>query len=162
MSMDARSCSLTPSRPEIHQARPHPGQGLVAARLRTLLSGSLILEEHADCDRVQDPYSFRCAPQVHGAVYESFMRLGDMVAKEMNSATDNPLIFPEPDNPGSHEVVSQGNFHGEIVALTCDAMSLALFELGSISPNGGWTRCWIQHEVASLPFSHAILDWSQD
>lgn len=133
MSMDARSCSLTPSRPEIHQARPHPGQGLVAARLRTLLSGSLILEEHADCDRVQDPYSFRCAPQVHGAVYESFMRLGDMVAKEMNSATDNPLIFPEPDNPGSHEVVSQGNFHGEIVALTCDAMSLALFELGSIS-----------------------------
>ena len=133
MSMDARSCSLTPSRPEIHQARPHPGQGLVAERLRTLLSGSQILDGHANCDRVQDPYSFRCAPQVHGAVYESYLRLGEMVTKEMNSATDNPLIFPEPDNPGPHEVVSQGNFHGEIVALTCDAMSLALFELGSIS-----------------------------
>lgn len=133
MSMDARSCSLTPSRPEIHQARPHPGQALVAQRIRALLSGSQILEDHAHCDRVQDPYSFRCAPQVHGAVYESYLRLGDMVTKEMNSATDNPLIFSEPDNPGPHEVVSQGNFHGEIVALTCDAMSLALFELGSIS-----------------------------
>ena len=133
MSMDARSCSLTPSRQEVHRARPHPGQGLVAERLRTLLSGSTILEGHAECDRVQDPYSFRCAPQVHGAVYESYLRLGEMIRTEMNSATDNPLIFPEPDRPGSHEVVSQGNFHGEIVALTCDAMSLALFELGSIS-----------------------------
>lgn len=133
MSMDARSCSLTPSRPEVHRARPHPGQGLVAERLRTMLAGSTILEGHAECDRVQDPYSFRCAPQVHGAVYESYLRLGEMIRTEMNSATDNPLIFPEPDRPGPHEVVSQGNFHGEIVALTCDAMSLALFELGSIS-----------------------------
>ncbi len=133
MSMDARSCSLTPARPEVHEVRPHPGQAMVAQRLRALLSGSEILAGHADCDRVQDPYSFRCAPQVHGAVYESYKRLGDMITKEMNSATDNPLIFPEPDNPGPHEVVSQGNFHGEIVALTCDAMSLALFELGSIS-----------------------------
>ncbi len=133
MSMDARSCSLTPSRPEVHDARPHPGQQRVAERLRTLLSGSEILQDHASCDRVQDPYSFRCAPQVHGAVYESFQRLGDMLAREINSATDNPLIFPEPNRPGEHEVVSQGNFHGEIVALTCDAMSLAMFELGSIS-----------------------------
>ena len=63
MSMDARSCSLTPSRPEVHRARPHPGQGLVAERLRTMLAGSTILEGHAECDRVQDPYSFRCAPK---------------------------------------------------------------------------------------------------
>ena len=132
-SMDARSCSLTPSREEVHQARPHPGQALVAQRLRAILSGSEILDSHEDCDRVQDPYSFRCAPQVHGAVYESYMRLSDMLYREINSATDNPLIFPEPDNPGTHEVVSQGNFHGEVIALSCDAMSLALFELGSIS-----------------------------
>ena len=132
-SMDARSCSLTPSRPEVHQARPHSGQTMIAQRLRTILSGSGILNGHVDCDRVQDAYSFRCAPQVHGAVYESFQRLEEVLRIELNSATDNPLIFPEPDNPGTHEVVSQGNFHGEIIALTCDAMSLAAFELGSIS-----------------------------
>ena len=132
-SMDARSCSLTPSNPRVHEARPHPGQLLVAQRLRTLLATSPILASHKDCDRVQDPYSFRCAPQVHGAVHETFTRLRDVISIELNSATDNPLIFPDPSNPGSHEVVSQGNFHGEIIALACDAMSLALFELGSIS-----------------------------
>jgi len=132
-SMDARSCSLTPSHPLIHQARPHPGQLLVAERLRTILQGSDILAGHVNCGRVQDPYSFRCAPQVHGAVYEAYQRLTGMLNIELNSATDNPLIFPDPTNPGPHEVKSQGNFHGEIVAMTCDGMSLALFELGSIS-----------------------------
>ena len=132
-SMEARSCSLTPFDSQIHEARPHPGQQLVAERLRTLLSQSPIMESHRDCDRVQDPYSFRCAPQVHGAVNESFHRLTTMLDIELNSATDNPLIFPDPSNPGPHEVMSQGNFHGEIVAMACDAMSLALFELGSIS-----------------------------
>ena len=72
-------------------------------------------------------------PQVHGAVNESFQRLTEMLHREINSATDNPLIFPQPSQPGPHEVVSQGNFHGEVVALACDGMSLALFELGSIS-----------------------------
>ena len=132
-SMDARSCSLTPSRQEVHLARPHQGQQLVAQRLRTLLAGSAILQNHEHCDRVQDPYSFRCAPQVHGAVIESYKRLRNVLEIEVNSATDNPLIFPEPQSPGPHEVVSQGNFHGEIIGLTADAMSLALFELGSIS-----------------------------
>lgn len=132
-SIDARKCSLTPMRDDIHAARPHPGQRLVAQRLREILQHSPILNDHVNCERVQDPYSFRCSPQVHGAVYESFQRLGEMLHVEMNSATDNPLIFPDPSQPGPHEVVSQGNFHGEIVALTCDAMSLALFELGSIS-----------------------------
>jgi histidine ammonia-lyase len=132
-SMDARSCSLKPSLPQVHTARPHPGQIVVASRITALLTGSEIHAAHANCDRVQDPYSFRCAPQVHGAVLQSFTRLGEMLEVELNSATDNPLIFPQPELPGAHEVVSQGNFHGEIVALTCDAMSLALFELGSIS-----------------------------
>jgi histidine ammonia-lyase len=132
-SLDARSCSLAPYRPEVHEARPHGGQRIVSARVRQLLASSEILLGHQHCDRVQDPYSFRCAPQVHGAVMESHSRLADMLTIEINSATDNPLIFPDPSNPGQHEVVSQGNFHGEIVGLTCDAMSLGLFELGSIS-----------------------------
>lgn len=132
-SMDARKCSLTPSLESVHLARPHPGQLLVSSRIRSILEHSAILADHANCDRVQDPYSFRCAPQVHGAVNESFQRLTEMLHREINSATDNPLIFPQPSQPGPHEVVSQGNFHGEVVALACDGMSLALFELGSIS-----------------------------
>lgn len=132
-SMEARKCSLTPSNPLVHEARPHPGQRTIAKRLNTLLANSPIMESHANCDRVQDPYSFRCAPQVHGAIWEAYHRLDEMIRIEINSATDNPLIFPSPANPGAHEVVSQGNFHGEIVAMVCDSMTLALFELGSIS-----------------------------
>ena len=132
-SMEARKCSLTPSNELVHKARPHPGQTMVAHRIRTLLNNSPIVNSHAECDRVQDAYSFRCAPQVHGAVLEAYHRLDEMINTELNSATDNPLIFPTPEAPGVHEVVSQGNFHGEILALTADFVSLALFELGSIS-----------------------------
>ena len=132
-SMEARKCSLTPSNPLVHNARPHPGQRTIAQRLNTLLADSPIMNSHADCDRVQDPYSYRCAPQVHGAIWEAYHRLDEMIRIEINSATDNPLIFPSPSQPGPHEVVSQGNFHGEIVAMVCDSMTLALFELGSIS-----------------------------
>lgn len=132
-SMEARKCSLTPSNPQVHLARPHPGQQTVAHRLNTLLAESPIMESHAECDRVQDPYSFRCAPQVHGAIWESYRRLDDMLRIEINSATDNPLIFPNPSDPGVNEVLSQGNFHGEIVAMVCDGMTLGIFELGSIS-----------------------------
>ncbi len=132
-SMEARKCSVRPSHELVHKARPHPGQALVAKRIRTMLKDSPIGKSHLDCDRVQDAYSFRCAPQVHGAVLESFHRFDEMINIELNSATDNPLIFPTPDAPGVHEVVSQGNFHGEILALTADFVSLATFELGSIS-----------------------------
>jgi histidine ammonia-lyase len=82
---------------------------------------------------VQDAYSFRCAPQVHGAVYERYSALQNTLNIELNSATDNPLVFPDHANPGPHEVVSQGNFHGEVLALTADSMSAAVFELASIS-----------------------------
>ena len=133
MSMEARQCSLTPFRAEVHEARPHEGQKRVAQRVRTILKDSPILASHADCNRVQDPYSFRCAPQVHGAVYESLLDLQRMIDVEINSATDNPLIFPTPDRPGPHEVMSQGNFHGEVLAIRADQMALALFELASIS-----------------------------
>ena len=132
-SMEARKASVKPSDERVHQARPHPGQRLVAERIRAIMADSPILASHADCDQVQDAYSFRCAPQVHGAVLQRYHALVETLEIELNSATDNPLIFPDPQNPGPHEVISQGNFHGEVIALAADSMSAALFELGSIS-----------------------------
>ena len=132
-SMEARKASIQPSDRRVHDARPHPGQRLVAKRIRSLMVKSEILDSHADCERVQDAYSFRCAPQVHGAVLQKYTAMLETLTIELNSATDNPLIFPDPKNPGPHEVISQGNFHGEVIALTADSMSAALFELGSIS-----------------------------
>jgi len=132
-SIEARQASVKPSDERVHHARPHPGQLLVAQRIRNILKDSPIIKSHSDCDQVQDAYSFRCAPQVHGAIYERLIALQQTLDIELNSATDNPLIFPDLSNPGSHEVISQGNFHGEVLALTADAMTAAMFELGSIS-----------------------------
>ncbi|MGY8728648.1 MAG: histidine ammonia-lyase [Candidatus Poseidoniales archaeon] len=132
-SIEARKASVKPSDERVHHARPHPGQVLVSQRVRTILKDSPIIASHSDCEQVQDAYSFRCAPQVHGAVYERLSSLQKTLDIELNSATDNPLIFPDISNPGPHEVISQGNFHGEVLALTADAMTAAMFELGSIS-----------------------------
>lgn len=132
-SMEARKASVMPSDERVHAARPHPGQLLAAKRIRTLMEHSPIMESHSNCDRVQDAYSFRCAPQVHGAVLQRYQTMSETLDIELNSATDNPLIFPDPQNPGPHEVISQGNFHGEVIALAADSMAAALFELGSIS-----------------------------
>ena len=132
-SIEARQASVTPADERVHNARPHQGQLAVSQRIRTLLDNSPIMASHADCDQVQDAYSFRCAPQVHGAVYERYSALQNTLNIELNSATDNPLVFPDHANPGPHEVVSQGNFHGEVLALTADSMSAAVFELASIS-----------------------------
>ena len=133
MSIDATESTITPMDERVHQARPHPGQLFVSKRIRNILSDSIILHDHSNCNRVQDPYSFRCIPQVHGAVQETLQRLNEVVHTELNSATDNPLIFPDISNPGRHEIISQGNFHGEILALTADSMALSLFEISSIS-----------------------------
>ncbi len=133
MSIDATESSLTPFDLRVHTTRPHKGQLFVAERMQNILSDSSILLGHKDCNRVQDPYSFRCIPQVHGPVQESLQKLIETVSIELNSSTDNPLIFPAPDDPGPHEVVSQGNFHAEVLALVADAMSLGLFELSSMS-----------------------------
>ena len=132
-SIEARQASVTPADERVDKARPHQGQLAVSQRIRTLLANSPIMASHADCDQVQDAYSFRCAPQVHGAVYERYSALQNTLNIELNSATDNPLVFPDHANPGPHEVVSQGNFHGEVLALTADSMSAAVFELASIS-----------------------------
>jgi histidine ammonia-lyase len=113
----------------LHDARPHPGQRLVAARLRELLAESEIRESHRQNDpRVQDAYSLRCIPQVHGAVRDALAELRRTLTIELNSATDNPLVLP-----GTGEVISGGNFHGEPLALSIDYAALGLAELGAIS-----------------------------
>jgi histidine ammonia-lyase len=112
----------------LNALRPHPGQARVAANLRHLLRGSGVLASHADCDRVQDPYSFRCIPVVHGAVRDALHAVENTLVIEMNSVTDNPIVIPE---DGSF--LTGGNFHGEPVALAMDYLAMALTELGSIA-----------------------------
>ena len=131
-SLDAFRGTTKPADPKVHLARPHPGQICVAKRIRQIMENSEILTSHVNCDKVQDPYSFRCVPQVHGAVYEAFLQFQDTLRIELNSATDNPLVFPSSEN-ADFEIISQGNFHGEILALNADKLSLAIFELASIS-----------------------------
>ncbi len=129
MSVDAVKGSDTPFDPRIHALRPHPGQVAVAAIYRRLLEGSAIRASHlTDDEKVQDPYSFRCQPQVMGAALDLFGHAERTLTVEANSVTDNPLVF------GADEVVlSGGNFHAEPVAFTADAMALAIAEIGSIS-----------------------------
>jgi histidine ammonia-lyase len=125
----------------LQAVRPHPGQVAVAAELRWLLRDSVLQRSHHPLPhKVQDPYSLRCAPQVHGAVRDALGHLERVLAIEMNAATDNPLIFPnggvadaDARATGHGHVISGGNFHGEPVALALDFAKLALAELGSIS-----------------------------
>ncbi|MDP6869732.1 MAG: histidine ammonia-lyase [Candidatus Poseidoniaceae archaeon] len=132
-TIEARECSIKPMDPRVQRARPHPGQTKIAERIRGIMENSPIVKMHQNCDRVQDAYSFRCIPQVHGAVLQRLEELMKTLDIEINSATDNPLIFPDLANPGEHEVISQGNFHGEVLALAADSMSHAIFELAHIS-----------------------------
>lgn len=114
--------------PRIHEARPHAGQIDSARNLRRLLEGSELRKSHEACDRVQDSYSLRCMPQVHGAVRDALSYVRGILETEINSATDNPMIFVD-----GGDVVSGGNFHGQPVALAADFLTIALAELGAIS-----------------------------
>lgn len=117
----------------IHLARPHKGQVEVAANLRRLLAGSEIHESHRDCNRVQDAYSMRCMPQVHGAVRDTVRYCRSVFEVEMNSAVDNPLVFPDAEKPGHGDIISGGNFHGEPLAFALDFLAIALSALAGIS-----------------------------
>jgi len=124
----------------IQQARPHPGQARSAANLRRLLEGSAIRESHRQCGRVQDAYSLRCMPQVHGAVRDALAHCRQVFETEMNSAVDNPLVFVAPKQVGAPrtdvargEIISGGNFHGEPVAFALDFLGIALSALAGIS-----------------------------
>ncbi|MBA4136450.1 MAG: histidine ammonia-lyase [Opitutus sp.] len=126
-TLEAARGSAAPFDARIHAARPHPGQRDVAQNIRTLLAGSSILPSHANCGKVQDPYSLRCVPQVHGAVRLAIAHAREVVETEINSATDNPLVFENGD------VISGGNFHGEPLAFVLDYLAIATAELASIS-----------------------------
>lgn len=127
MSADAIKGSDTPFDPRIHAARGHAGQAAVAAALRRLMAGSAIRDSHLDCDRVQDPYSIRCQPQVMGAVLGVLEHVAGILATEAAAVTDNPLIFADGD------VLSGGNFHAEPVALAADYLALAIAEIGALA-----------------------------
>jgi len=128
MTLEGLLGSHRPFLPPIHAARPHPGQAAVAEHLRRLLRDSEIVESHADCSKVQDPYSLRCMPQVHGAARDGLQHARSVLSIEVNSATDNPLVFPEQDL-----VVSGGNFHGQPVSLALDVLAIACTQLSAIS-----------------------------
>lgn len=113
---------------KIHSARPHPGQMSCAANLRRIVAGSAIVASHKDCFRVQDAYTLRCMPQVYGAISDTISHARQVLTVEINSATDNPLVFPD-----EEEVISGGNFHGEPLAFVMDFLGIALSEIANIS-----------------------------
>jgi histidine ammonia-lyase len=129
MSLDAVRGTNRPFDARLHQVRPHPGQIAAAANLRLLTDGSEIMLSHRhDHHKVQDPYSLRCMPQVHGASRDALTYARGVIEIEINAATDNPLIFPD-----ESDVLSGGNFHGQPVAFALDFAAIALAELASIS-----------------------------
>jgi histidine ammonia-lyase len=128
LSVEASRGSHKPFDPRVHAIRPHPGQRDSAAALWGLLRESGIAASHEDCGKVQDPYSLRCAPQVMGASIEAYRRARETLLIEVNSVSDNPLCFAD-----TGEVISAGNFHGEPVAQTLDALAIGMAEIGSIS-----------------------------
>lgn len=126
VSLEAFDGRIEPFLDPVHQVRPHKGQIETARRIRELLEGSEIIKQHKQ--HVQDPYSFRCVPQVHGASKDAIRYVADVVTTEINSATDNPTVFPDLDM-----VISAGNFHGQPLAVSLDFLAIAVAELGSIS-----------------------------
>lgn len=130
LTVEALMGSSRPFRPEVHALRPHPGQVDSARHIAALIDGSEIGSSHADDfeHAVQDAYSLRCAPQVHGAVSDTLDHMENVLSREMGSVVDNPIVFPE-----SGEVISGGNFHGQPLAFVLDFAAIAAAELGSIS-----------------------------
>ncbi|MGC1243834.1 MAG: histidine ammonia-lyase [Chryseosolibacter sp.] len=126
LSLDVFDGRREPFLPEVHNIRPQPGQQQVAAEVLRLLEGSRLIEQEKK--HVQDPYSFRCVPQVHGASADAVHYVSNIFLTEINSVTDNPNIFPDQDM-----IISAGNFHGQPLALGLDFLSIALSEIGSIS-----------------------------
>lgn len=127
MSIEGYRGSQSPFKEELHALRPFKGNLIVAKRMRMLFKNSQNITSHINCERVQDPYSMRCIPQVHGASRNSFYHLKELAEVEMNSVTDNPIILSE------NEAISGGNFHGQALAMALDYTSVSASELGNIS-----------------------------
>ena len=152
MSLEGLMGSARPFDPRLHTIRPYKGSRLVANRLFNLLDHSEILNSHANCDRVQDPYSLRCMPQVHGASRNAWLHLKELTEIELNSVTDNPIIFDADDT------ISGGNFHGQPLAIPLDYAAIATAELGNIADR----RCYLMSEgrygLPKLLTEHAGLN----
>lgn len=133
MSLEALTGTKAPFDERLHDIRPYKGNKLVAQRLRLLLNDSAIMQSHTDCGRVQDPYSLRCMPQVHGASRTAWLHLKELTEIELNAVTDNPIIL------NSEDSISGGNFHGQPLALPLDYACIAASELGNISDR----RCYL-------------------
>ncbi len=133
MSIEGYQGSASPFKAQLHKIRPFKGNIKVAERMRMLFEGSQNIEAHQDCERVQDPYSMRCIPQVHGASRNAYYHLNELAEIEMNSVTDNPIVLSDT------EAISGGNFHGQPMAMAIDYGALATAELGNISDR----RCYL-------------------
>jgi len=133
MSLEALTGTKAPFDERLHRLRPFAGTSLVAQRLRLLLHNSAIMQSHVDCGRVQDPYSLRCMPQVHGASRNAWQHLRQLTETELNAVTDNPIIL------GENDTISGGNFHGQPLALPLDYACFAAAEIGNISDR----RCYL-------------------
>ncbi|PYX72416.1 MAG: histidine ammonia-lyase [Acidobacteria bacterium] len=133
LSCDALRGTDTAFDVRIHEVRPHAGQMKTAANLRRMLEGSQIRESHRECGRVQDAYSLRCIPQVHGAIRDTLAYCRSVFETEANSAVDNPLVFITDPKSGAGDVISGGNFHGEPLAFALDFLAIALSALAGIS-----------------------------
>lgn len=144
LSLEAFRGSARPFDARVHSIRPHEGQIESAAAIRALLDGSGVLASHEGCGKVQDPYSFRCAPQVLGASLDAMRYARKALLTEVNSVTDNPLCFADSD-----EVVSAGNFHGQPVAMALDFLAIAMAEVGSIAERR--TFLLLDAEKSGLP-----------
>jgi len=144
MSTDALKGTSAAFDPRVSKVRPHSGQVRVAGNMMALLAGSEIMVSHKHCSKVQDAYTLRCIPQVIGASLGAIWYAEDVVGIEMNSATDNPLFFPD-----DSSVVSAGNFHGQPVALAMDFLGLAVHELGSFSERR--VARMVDHKLSGLP-----------
>jgi histidine ammonia-lyase len=144
MSLEAALCTPVAFDSNVQKVREYKGQRKSAENMLNLTKGSQIREFHKACPKVQDPYSFRCMPQVHGAVRDSLSHVRSVLEIEVNSATDNPLVFPE-----QNKVISAGNFHGEPVALVMDFLSMSVSELANISERR--VACLLNPETSGLP-----------
>jgi histidine ammonia-lyase len=144
LSVDALKGSLKPFDARLSELRGQPGQIRVAAAIRDLLEGSAIVASHARCGKVQDPYSFRCQPQVMGAALDLLTNAARTLTIEAGAVTDNPIVFPDDDS-----AISGGNFHAQPVAFAADIIALALCEVGSISERR--TAVLIDPKMSGLP-----------
>ncbi len=144
ISIEALFCSVQPFDARFAELKGHAGHARTAANVRTCLADSRVMESHADCDRVQDPYSLRCVPQIHGAYKAALEHTREILANEINAVTDNPILFPD-----TGEVISAGQFHGAPVAMIMDYLALALCTIANVSERR--TEQLVNPDLSHLP-----------